>query len=511
MKIPYLIILLAVSLLGSCNIMDDEVCSGQSSPITAPVQVGFTLTTGDVSSRAIQEGTEDATERENYIDIPNRDFMFLLFDEENKYLTTFQVDNITQLSENENNGQKYYVTGELSEPYSSFKLVVLANWGKAYPKETDLTPEVTTIEQVCSATTAIYTYDGNFDIDKNLIPMYGVHTYEGIQWRADLLTELKEEVDLLRAMAKIEVNCTAEGFKLDGVTLHRYNTTGYCAPLNVYSDTQTDWKYTENDVCEHTTHIPDEVETSESSLPFIQQGENYIVYVPEFENKGVTDKSYISVSLVHKDDNTPVTLDNSTINFCEYNEGTPVDNTDFDIVRNHWYSYNITKVDDGIKLQCRVMPWEGEQWTIEWSNTYKFTCTVGKGAQTEAGGGTYYEIVYTAANDPSQSNDLFITFRLDSPAGTRWVASMDNGQDFFFCDPDNENPSIEDHYVPGGYAGDKDVTIRIKAFGPYNPDNPQQVRFAIRVLSPEGTWNRLMNLTGENSGEDYILIKQVAN
>lgn len=502
MKIPYLIILLAVSLLGSCNIMDDEVCSGQSSPITAPVQVGFTLTTGDVSSRAIEK-EEAGTGYENYIDIANNNFRILLFDAtDNTYLTTFTPTSIRPTDDNTEYPQTYYVEGELEEAYTNFKLVVLANWGKDnYPSLT----ENTTITEICNT---IYQYTTNFvPSAEQTIPMYGVKICSGTTLRPDLLTDLGT-VDLLRAMAKIEVNCNAEGFKLSEVKLHQYNTTGYCAPENIVDNT-SNWDNVDNTVCNHTTHIPDEVETSES-LEFTKQGDSYIVYVPEFENKGVTDKSYISVSLVHKDDNTPVTLDNSTINFCEYNEGTPVDNTDFDIVRNHWYSYNITKVDDGIKLQCMVMPWEGEQWTIEWSNTYKFTCTVGKDAQKE-GNETYYPIVYTAANDPSQSNDLFITFKLNSPAGTRWVASMDNGQDFFFCDPDNENPSIEDHYVPGGYAGDKDVTIRIKAFGPYNPDNPQQVRFAIRVLSLEGTWNRLMNLTGENSGEDNILIKQVAN
>ena len=91
------------------------------------------------------------------------------------------------------------------------------------------------------------------------------------------------------------------------------------------------------------------------------------------------------------------------------------------------------------------------------------------------------------------------------------MASLDNGQDFFFCDPNSNNPSIDDHYVPGGYAGDSQVTIRIKAFGEYNLDNPQTVQFAIHVLRPEGTWNRLLNLIGENNEKDYILIKQVTD
>ena len=166
--------------------------------------------------------------------------------------------------------------------------------------------------------------------------------------------------------------------------------------------------------------------------------------------------------------------------------------------------------DDGVSLVLQSMPWNKEEWTVEWSNAYDFDFDVSKELiQNEEE--YYYPIVHTATNDPMDENDIVITFQLKSPAGTRWVASMDNGQDFFFCEPNSNNPSIDDHYVPGGYAGDKKVTIRIKAFGEYNPDNPQQVRFAIRVLSPEGTWNRLINLDKKQPGKDYILIKQVAD
>lgn len=178
--------------------------------------------------------------------------------------------------------------------------------------------------------------------------------------------------------------------------------------------------------------------------------------------------------------------------------------------RNNLYKIFARVKDDGISLAFQVMPWEHEEWTVEWSYAYDFSCTVEKNPIVDENE-TYYPIVYTATNDPSQLNDIFINFQLNEPAGTRWVASLDNGQDFFFCDPNSNNPSIDDHYVPGGYAGDSQVTIRIKAFGEYNPDNPQTVRFAIRVLYPEGTWNRLMNLIEENNGEDYILIKQVTD
>lgn len=497
--IPYLTIVLAALLLGACHsIMDDEVCADQPSDTTTPVQIGFTLTTGDVSSRAITEGEDPGSERENYIDIANNNFRILLFNTDNKYLTALKVNRITQTG---NDGTTYYVEGELDEAYTDFKLVVLANWG-TYAD--NWTPE-TTIANVCEAT---YSYSSSFNINNDLIPMYGVQIYKNVELRADLLTELPTDIDLLRAMAKIEVTCSAPDIKLTDVTLHNYNTSGMCAPENIYDNTAA-WDVDTETDCSHEIHLPVGITPNEESLPFKKVDESYIIYVPEFDNTDVTTKkSFISVSLERND--TPVVLENPNIFFGEYNDGTLKDNTDFDIVRNHYYKYTIANVDDGIKLQLEVMPWEHEEWTVEWSKAYDFSCTVEKNPIVDENE-TYYPIVYTATNDPSQLNDIFINFQLNEPAGTRWVASLDNGQDFFFCDPNSNNPSIDDHYVPGGYAGDSQVTIRIKAFGEYNPDNPQTVRFAIRVLYPEGTWNRLMNLIEENNGEDYILIKQVTD
>ena len=122
--ISYLTIVLAALLLGACNsIMDDEVCADQPSDTTTPVQIGFTLTTGDVSSR-VTEGEEAGTGYENYIDIEDGDFRILLFDATNDtYLTTFEPTSIRP-ADNTEYPQTYYVEGELSETYdNNFKLV----------------------------------------------------------------------------------------------------------------------------------------------------------------------------------------------------------------------------------------------------------------------------------------------------------------------------------------------------------------------------------------------------
>lgn len=366
--ISYLTIVLAALLLSACNsIMDDEVCADQPSDTTTPVQIGFTLTTGDVSSRAITEGEEAGTGYENYIDIEGGDFRILLFDATNDtYLTTFEPTSIRP-TDNTEYPQTYYVEGELSETYdNNFKLVVLANWGN-YPELS----ATSTIESVCSDAASIFTYTAPFTpSETQRIPMYGVKLCTATL-RPDLLTDLGQ-VDLLRAMAKIQVKCSAEGFELSGVKLHRYNTKGYCAPTGVYDDTKTDWNYDEDEVCQHEVHIPVN-SVSTSQLDFEPTADGFIAYVPEFDNTTNTaERTYIEVSLIHTDDKSTVNLEETNIYFCLYDEenGMPTQNTDFDIVRNHWYKYDITNVDDGeLIFQYRVMKWNVESSAIGWNAT----------------------------------------------------------------------------------------------------------------------------------------------
>lgn len=473
--ISYLTIVLAALLLGACNsIMDDDVCTDQPSDTTTPVQIGFTLTTGDVSSR-VTEGEDPGSKRENYIDIANNNFRILLFNTDNKYLTALKVNRITQTG---NDGTTYYVEGELDKAYTDFKLVVLANWGETYA---DNWTSETTIADVCEAT---YSYSSSFNIDNDLIPMYGVQTYSDVEFRADLLTELPTDIDLLRAMAKIQVTCNAEGFELSEVKLHRYNTSGYCAPTGVDEDTATDWKYEENAVCNHVTHIPVN-SVSELSLAFTdtKTEDGFIIYVPEFDNKTNTEeRSYIEVSLIHTDDKSPVNLEETNIYFCLYDEenGTPTDNTDFNIVRNHWYKYNITNVDDGeLIFQYRVRLWNVEESVIGWNPTGFLLAAWNNNeenkekAKTDATIGDT-EAVYCYVCNPGydESDEQYHTlkdgtsgaafsFTLQIPAGATWKGYLTNNEDFYFSYGEYWNGTK--HAVSVGRARTEEYQIKIQA------------------------------------------------
>lgn len=477
--ISYLTIVLAALLLGACNsIMDDEVCADQPSDTTTPVQIGFTLTTGDVSSRAITEGEEAGTGYENYIDIEGGDFRILLFDAtDDTYLTTFEPTSIRP-TDNTEYPQTYYVEGELSETYdNNFKLVVLANWGN-YPELS----ATSTIESVCSDAASIFTYTAPFTPSATQrIPMYGVKLCTETL-RPDLLTDLGQ-VDLLRAMAKIEVTCSAEGFKLSKVKLHRYNTSGYCAPTGVDEDIATDWKYEENAVCNHVTHIP-ENSVSTSELNFVIPTENgFIAYVPEFDNKTNTEeRSYIEVSLIHTDDKSPVNLEETNIYFCLYDEenGTPTVNSDFDIVRNHWYKYDITNVDDGeLIFQYRVRLWNVKESVIGWNPTGFLLAAWNneegnkEKAETDATIGDT-EAVYCYVCNPGYNEEdkqyhtlkdgtsgAAFSFTLQVPAGATWKGYLMNDKDFYFSYSQYWDGTK--HAVSTGIARKDEYQIKIQA------------------------------------------------
>ena len=362
----------------------------------------------------------------------------------------------------------------------------------------------------------------NTNLTDNQVPMYGYAVKENIS----LNNRYAVSIDVKRAAGKLELYFTktsADAYlKINSIKLEQVPDKGYLASQTAMP---TDINYTNPDNLFYENTTDETIGTSLSSDILIGDFSNYESSFKQL----VLPNPYLLENLngttwTEEEGKDNIYPDNITDQETRYklivNYQTAATSTTTQtkeiylpkFERNNLYKIFARVKDDGISLALQAMPWEKEEWTVEWSNAYDFECVLPDGIQG-TGDEAYYPIVYTTTNDPQNENDIFIHFTLNGPAGTRWVASLDNGQDFFFCDPNSNNPSIDDHYVPGGYAGDSQVTIRIKAFGEYNPESPQQVRFAIRVLSPEGTWNRLIinpnKLTG--GAEDYILIKQVAD
>ena len=190
------------------------------------------------------------------------------------------------------------------------------------------------------------------------IPMWGMRT-ENLTLTPGERAPLSA-ISLLRAMAKIEVSLNADMTKqyaLTGATLNRHNPTGNSLP-------------TIKEGAKHTTDL--ELEgvfnpLSGSQLPLAfekaEKGNSYVVYLPEVaRGKSDADHLNIEVQLNAKDEAGNLikgAIEKGNFNVFDYSKN--VDSPEvIDIVRNHWYKYNISGFAAGqIEVNYQAMDWNG--------------------------------------------------------------------------------------------------------------------------------------------------------
>lgn len=167
------------------------------------------------------------------------------------------------------------------------------------------------------------------------------------------------DIDLLRAVAKVKVNLSSEmkknGWSIHSMKLFNYNNKGYCMPV----------KYAE---CEQTASL-----THEEFVHFfnsrqtsgITMTEDVPIYLPEYQNKGKdnAEKCIIKLKL---ESNGNVEQDDSgnekeyTLRFIDYTDSGAEGTTTNDIVRDHYYTFEVYKGSNGqnlVKLTVR-------KWTV---------------------------------------------------------------------------------------------------------------------------------------------------
>lgn len=319
--------------------------------------------------------TEAGVDRENYIDWSDNAYRIYFFDTNNKFIASFTPENgiRTKVGSNEN-AIGYEAVGKIPEELIEtdmqgsrlidFKIVVLANWDN-YP---EVSPGVTTIDVICNAEDAKFDCLTQTDLQggKWKIPFYGVQEYEGGELTAKTTT-LTPSVALLRAMAKVEVSLdptipddTDSGshgawsdFSITGISIRRYNKTGYCAPTGVYKRED----YPDDPTTAPALHLVDGSNSNEDkSLNFFyQESENkWIAYVPEYSNRKDTDvKSFIEMKLNFQlDEDEPYKL-----YFADYSGGTTPTSSGIDLIRNNIYRFTVSK--KGYGMQLYVSDWEG--------------------------------------------------------------------------------------------------------------------------------------------------------
>jgi hypothetical protein len=304
--------------------------------------------TGQSGGKQIASRSEDSetdepgTEMENSIDLSRFHVVF--------YQTNQQMAGILQnMVLVHLGGNIYRLTGSL--PVSNKvlvgnhfegKMVVYANFDMS---EDDLKKDYNH--------TDIAQKSFNYEANPKYLPMWGVQKVDftlAAGKRQDF-----SDIDLLRAVAKVKVNLSNDmkknGWSIHSMKLINYNNEGYCMPGKY-----TDCERTASLTHEEFEHFKDSKQTGGITMK-----DNVPIYLPEYQNTGKEDaeKCVIKLKLEYKGN---VFLDASgnekeyTLRFINYTDTGAEGTTTNDIVRDHYYTFEVYKGSNGqnlVKLTVR--------------------------------------------------------------------------------------------------------------------------------------------------------------
>lgn len=296
-----------------------------------------------LASRGDEDETEDSgTEMENSIDFSK--FHVVFYDANHRMAGILQNMVLVHLG-----GNIYRLTGSL--PVSNKvlvgnhfegKMVVYANFNMS---SDDLQKGYN--DEIIA--------QKSFDYEANpeYLPMWGVKKVAftlAAGKRQDF-----SDIDLLRAVAKVKVNLSNEmknnGWSIHSMQLFNYNDRGYCMP----------GKYTDCEQTASLTHEAFEHFLDSKQTVGITMKDNVPIYLPEYQNNGKEDanKCVIKLKLAS---NGKVELDTSgnekeyTLRFIDYTDQGTEGTTTNDIVRDHYYTFEVYKGSNGqnlVKLTVR--------------------------------------------------------------------------------------------------------------------------------------------------------------
>lgn len=193
----------------------------------------------------------------------------------------------------------------------------------------------------------------NYEANPKYLPMWGVKKV-AFTLAAGKLQDFSD-INLLRAVAKVKVNLSNEmknnRWSIYSMQLINYNDKGYCMPE----------KYAECEKTASLTHEEFEHFYDSKQTGGITMKDNVPIYLPEYQNNGKEDanKCVIKLKLAS---NGKVELDDSgnekeyTLRFIDYTDQGTEGTTINDIVRDHYYIFEVYKGSNGqnlVKLTVR--------------------------------------------------------------------------------------------------------------------------------------------------------------
>lgn len=196
-----------------------------------------------------------------------------------------------------------------------------------------------------------------FDYEANpkYLPMWGVQNVNftlAAGKRQDF-----SDIDLLRAVAKVKVYLSSEmknnGWSIHSMQLYNYNDKGYCMP-GKYKDCEQTASLTH----EESEHFYDSKQTGGITMK-----DTVPIYLPEYKNNGQVDadKCVIKLKLARKgtvESDTSGKEKEYTLRFIDYTDKGTEGTTTNDIVRDHYYIFEVYKGSNGQNLvKLTVKKW----------------------------------------------------------------------------------------------------------------------------------------------------------
>lgn len=298
-----------------------------------------------IASRSEDDEPKDpGTEMENSIDFSR--FHVVFYDANHRMAGILQNMVLIHVG-----GNIYRLTGSLPVSnkvlvgnYFEGKMVVYANFDMS---EADLQKDYNETDIAQKA----FDYEAN----PRYLPMWGVKKVAftlAAGKRQDF-----SDIDLLRAVAKVKVNLSNDmkknGWSIHSMKLINYNNEGYCMPI----------KYAECEQTASLTHEEFEHFKDSKQTDGITMKDNVPIYLPEYQNNGKEDanKCVIKLKLAS---NGKVEQDTSgkekeyTLRFIDYTDTGAEGTTTNDIVRDHYYIFEVYKGSNGHNLvKLTVKKW----------------------------------------------------------------------------------------------------------------------------------------------------------
>lgn len=292
-----------------------------------------------IASRSEDDETgEPGTEMENSIDLSR--FHVVFYDANQQMAGILQNMVLVHLG-----GNIYRLTGSL--PVSNKvlvgnhfegKMVVYANFDMS---EDDLQKDYND--------TGIAGKSFGYEANPKYLPMWGVKKV------SFTLTAGKRQdfsdIDLLRAVAKVKVNLSSkmksDGWSIYSMQLFNYNDKGYCMPK----------KYAECEQTASLTHEEFENFLVSRKQDAITMTDNVPIYLPEYQNTGKNEADRCVIKLKLKlNGNVENNEKEYTLRFIDYTDSGGEGTTINDIVRDHYYTFEVYKGTNGqnlVKLTVR--------------------------------------------------------------------------------------------------------------------------------------------------------------